>query len=147
MIRDRRPIGSLALALLCLAVSTLAAQAPQAVLDQDARIAQLALEAASRGPATPIPLTGETGRTIGAVYDQYILGVVIARQLIASGLPANSGAITAHPLWRSRGTVVVAYPIDCDGRPNHPVAIRWKLSRLAPVEPQIIGDAVRGSNA
>src|SRR5262245_48594449 len=138
MTGDRRPLGFLSLALLCLAASTLVAQIPQAVLDQDSHLAQLAVEAAARGPATPIPLLGDGTRPVGAVYDQYVLGVVIARQQIAAGKPADPAAITAHPLWRSRGIVVVAYPIDCEGRPNHPIAIRWKLSRPAPVEPQQI---------
>src|SRR6185436_20749241 len=52
---DRRPHGLFALALLFSAVTSLNAQ-PQAVLERDAQVAQLALEAASRGPAAPVPL-------------------------------------------------------------------------------------------
>jgi hypothetical protein len=36
-------------------------------------MAQLAAEAALRGPATPIPLAGTTIRVVGVVYDQYLM--------------------------------------------------------------------------
>jgi len=130
----------------------LRAQVPQAVRDRDLRMAELAVEAAQRGPVTPIPLTGQTTRVVGVVYDQYLLGALIARAQIAAGDPAakprtDAAAIVAHPLWQSRATVVVAYPIDCEGRPNQPLAIRWTTRSTLPVTPKVIAGPVRGSDA
>ena len=73
-------------------VLALGAQVPQAVLDRDARMAGLAIEAAQRGPAVPIPLTGGTARAVGVVYDQYLLGVVIARAQSAAGKTPDAAA-------------------------------------------------------
>jgi hypothetical protein len=123
------------------------AQLPQSVLDQDARMAQLAVEAAQRGPAAPIPLVGESGRPIGALYDQFVLGALLARQRVGDGSTPDPTAIQQHPLWRSRQAVVVAYPIDCDGKPNQPLAIRGTMPRSMPVVPEQIGAAVRGDAA
>src|SRR5262245_24551854 len=121
------------LAIGCGCTLALHAQIPQQVLDRDARLAELAAEAAQRGPAVPIPLTGATSRVVGVVYDQYLLGVVIGRAQIASGKAPDARAIMADPLWQSRGTVVIAYPIDCEGRPNQPLLIRWTTRMSAPV--------------
>ena len=110
-------------------------------------MAELAAEAAVRGPVTPLPLTNTTTRVIGVVYDQYLMGIVIARAQIAAGNTPDPRAIVEHPNWQSRGTVIVAYPIDCDGRPNRPLAIRWKSQMAGPVAPTPISDPVRGSAA
>ena len=123
------------------------AQVPQQVLERDARMAELAAEAAQRGPVVPIPLTGSTTRVVGVVYDQYLLGVVIGRAQSAAGQKPDPAAIAAHPLWQSRGTVVVAYPIDCEGRPNQPLAIRWVPVAGVPVAPAIIAGPARGAAA
>jgi hypothetical protein len=128
-------------------VLALHAQLPPQVVERDARMAELAAGAAQRGPATPIPLSGSTTRVVGAVYDQYLLGVVIGRAQIAAGQTPDPKTIAAHPLWQSRGTVVVAYPIDCEGRPNQPLAIRWTTQANVPVEPGVIGGPARGPAA
>src|SRR6185436_12375880 len=80
-------------------------QLPQALRDRDLQVAELAAEAARRGPATPIPLSGATIRVVGVVYDQYLMGVVIARQQMASGQTPDPRAIVDHLNWQSRGTV------------------------------------------
>jgi hypothetical protein len=128
-------------------LSPIGAQIPQAIADRDAHLAQLAAEAAARGPVVPIPLFSDSQRALAAVYDQYLLGVVVGRQQIAAGQKADASAIGSHPLFRGHTTVVVAYPITCDGKPNRPLAIRWTLSRPLPVAPQAVGEAVRGNNA
>jgi hypothetical protein len=122
-------------------------QLPQAIRDKDLQMAELAAEAARRGPAIPIPLSGNTIRVVGVVYDQYLMGVVIARQQMAAGGTPDPRAIVEHPNWQSRGTVIVAYPIDCDGRPNRPLAIRWKSQIAGPVGPTPVSDPVRGAAA
>jgi hypothetical protein len=122
-------------------------QLPQTLRDRDVQVAELAVEAARRGPAIPIPLSGNTIRAVGVVYDQYLMGVVIARQQMASGQTPDPRAIVDHPNWQSRGTVIVAYPVDCDGRPNRPLAIRWKSAIGGPVGPTPVSDPVRGSAA
>jgi len=123
------------------------AQMPQAVLDQDRNLATLAVEAAAKGPIAAIPLNGDSGRTFGVVYEHYLIGGIIASQAIAAGRPAQVDDILRHPAWQSRGTVVVAYPIDCDGRPNRPLAIRWQLGGAAPVSPSVIAGPMRGAEA
>ena len=123
------------------------AQVPQMVLDRDAKIAQLAIEAAQRGPVAPIPLLGEGGRAYGALYDQYLIGVVLARARMAAGEGVDAASLMQHPAWQSRGTVVAAYPVNCDGAPNRPIAIRWKTSLPMPVPPTAIGEPLRGSAA
>lgn len=130
-----------------LAVHAQDPQLPQALRDRDLQVAELAAEAARRGPVTPIPLSGNTIRVVGVVYDQYLMGVVIARQQMASGKTPDPQAIVEHPSWQSRGTVIVAYPIDCDGRPNRPLAIRWKSDIGGPVGPTPVSDPVRGAAA
>lgn len=107
-------------------------------------MAGLAIEAAQRGPAVPIPLTNNTTRVVGVVYDQYLLGVSIARAQMAAGKTPDAQAVMADPLWQSRGTVVVAYPIDCEGRPNQPLAIRWTTTMNVPVQPAIIAGPMLG---
>jgi hypothetical protein len=126
---------------------TTVAQLPPAVAQRDANMAELAVEAARRGPAVPVPLLAETSRAMGAVYDQYLLGVVIARARLAAGEDLTPDAIQAHPLWQSRGTVVVAYPINCEGQPNSPIAIRWTSSVPRPTEPSPIREPMRGNAA
>jgi hypothetical protein len=121
------------------------AQLPPAVTDRDAHVAQLAIETAQRGPVTPIPLIGDGTRQLGVVYDQFLIGVVIARAELAAGRTPEVDMLTSHPSWRSRGTVIVAYPIDCEGHPNHPIAIRWRTSAQLPVVPTPIGEPVRGA--
>jgi hypothetical protein len=68
-----------------------------------------------------------------------LLGIVIARAQINAADTRRDGRLGGS-VWQSRGTVVVAYPIDCDGRPNQPVAIRWSTRMNAPVSPAIIAD-------
>ncbi|MEZ5316355.1 MAG: hypothetical protein R2752_03035 [Vicinamibacterales bacterium] len=122
-------------------------QVPQSASARDANLAQLAAEAAGRGPAMPIPLLGEGTRQVGAVYDRFVLGVLIGRAELAAGRPADPAVIAAHPTWQSRGTVVVAYPVDCEGRPNQPLDIRWKTTAQAPVQAEPIGEPMRGEDA
>jgi hypothetical protein len=112
---------------------------------QDAHLADLAVEAAARGPLAPIPLMAGT-RMMGAVYDRYRLAVLIANARRAAGEAADAAAIAAHPMWQARGTVIVAYAIDCDGRPNRPTGIRAQ-STMGPVAPVAIAPPVRGSDA
>ena len=123
------------------------AQVPPQVLEMDARKAELAAEAAQRGPAVPIPLIADTSRVVGAVYDQYLLGVAIGRSQIAAGQPVNGGTIAADPIWQSRNTVVIAYALDCDGKPNEPLAIRWTTGMNVPVAPAVMAGPVRGAAA
>ena len=138
---------ALALGAALSALTTQAPQLPPAIVERDTRQAELAAEAAARGPAIPVPLLGDGNRPLGAVYDQYFLGVVIGRALVAEGKTPDARAIQAHPLWQSRGTVVVAYPIDCDGRPNQPLAIRWVNRMNVPVSPTVIAGPARGTEA
>ena len=145
-VRTRTP-AVLACAAVAAAVLSLHAQLPDLVRERDARLAELAAEAAQRGPAAPIPLSGDTSRVVGVVYDQYLLGIVIGRAQIAAGQKADARAIADHPLWQSRGTVVVAYPIDCEGRPNQPLAIRWTTRMNLPVSPAAIAGPLRGTAA
>ncbi len=72
---------------------------------------------------------------------------MIGRAQIAGGQSADAKVIAAHPLWQSRGTVVVAYPVDCDGRPNQPLAIRWTTRMNLPVPPTAIDGPARGAAA
>jgi hypothetical protein len=125
----------------------MSAQLPPAVASMDAQLAELAVEAAARGPAVPIPLNGENGRVFGVVYDRYLLAVAIARSRIAEGASTAAIAIAQHASWTSRGTVVVAHPTDCDGRPNKPVAIRWQTSSQGPASPSVIAGPMAGSDA
>ena len=129
------------------AAIALHAQVPQQVRDMDARMSELAAEAAQRGPAVPIPLSGDTSRVLGVVYDQYLLGVVIGRAQMAGGKTTDAAAVAAHPLWQSRGTVIVAYPVNCDGRPNQPLAIRWNTRMNLPVSPTVLDGPARGAAA
>ena len=122
-------------------------QLPPAVASMDAQLAELAIEAAARGPAVPIPLPGENGRVFGVVYDRYLLAVAIARSRVAEGASAAAIAIAQHASWTSRGTVVVAYPTDCDGRPNRPLAIRWQTRSQGPASPSVIAGPMAGSDA
>lgn len=123
------------------------AQVPAGVLDHDRQTAQLAIEAAGRGPATPIPLMGDRSRLLGVVYDPFVTAVQIARSRISAGLTVTPDDILAHPNWKSRALVVVAYPVDCDGKPNHPKAIRWVPNGQLPVPITVIGQPVRGDQA
>jgi hypothetical protein len=145
-LRTRTPAAP-ACAAFVAAVMSLHAQLPVQVRERDAQLAELAAEAAQRGPAAPIPLSGDTSRVVGVVYDQYLLGVVIGRAQIAAGQKPDARTISDHPLWQSRGTVVVAYPIDCEGRPNQPLAIRWTTRMSLPVSPAAIAGPVRGAAA
>ena len=111
--------------------------------EQDAQLAIVAAEAARRGPVTPIPLLGNGSRALGALYDRFHLGVLIGRAQIAANQPPDAADIAASPLWQSRGVVIVAYPINCDGKPNQPLAIR--ATGIASIAPTPIGEAVRGA--
>ncbi len=113
----------------------------------DAQLADMAIEAAARGPAVPIPLPGENGRVFGVVYDRYLLAVAIARSRMAEGASAAAIAIAQHPSWTSRGTVVVAYAPDCEGRPNRPLAIRWQTRSQGPASPSILAGPMPGTEA
>jgi hypothetical protein len=130
-----------------LMVAALRAQAPPSIATMDAQLAELAIEAAARGPAVPIPLAGENGRVFGVVYDRYLLAVAIARSRIGEGASTAAIAIAQHAAWTSRGTVVVAYASDCEGRPNRPLAIRWQTSAQGPVSPSVVAGPMAGSDA
>ena len=121
-------------------------QLPPELMQRDLQLAELAAEAARRGPVTPIPLYNGS-RIVGVVYDQYFMGVAIGRAQLAAGQTPDAKSIVAHPNWQSRGTLVVAYPIDCNGRPNEPLAIRWKTSMNLPVSPEPIAGPMKGSAA
>src|SRR5262245_27785395 len=119
--------------------TVLRAQVPPLITEMDRQLAQLAIEEAARGPATPIPLIGERSRQLGAVYDQFLTGVLIARGRASAGKPATVDDIVTHAAFQARAFVLVAFPIDCDGQPNHPTAIRWVSTRPSPVPVQMIG--------
>lgn len=121
-------------------------QVPPELMQRDLQLAELAAEAAGRGPVTPIPLYNGS-RIAGVVYDQYFMGVVIARAEIAAGRTPLAKSIVAHPNWQSRGTLIVAYPVDCNGRPNEPLAIRWNTTLKLPVSPESIAGPMKGSAA
>ena len=121
-------------------------QLPPELMQRDLQLAELAAEAAGRGPVTPIPLYNGS-RIAGVVYDQYFMGVVIARAEIAAGRLPVAKSIVAHPAWQSRGTLIVAYPVDCNGRPNEPLAIRWNTTLKLPISPEPIAGPMKGSAA
>ena len=138
-----RPIALLSMTLAVSAVA-LRAQMPASLQEIDRQSAQLAIEAAARGPAVAIPMSLGRGRTLASVYDQFIIGVQIARARTTAGETATVETLLNHESWKSRATVTVAYPIDCDGRPNHPIAIRWAMSGQSPVAPSVVGEPLRG---
>src|ERR1043165_85313 len=108
------PVRSL---LISAALTSLAfQQLPPQLAQRDMRMAEIAVDTARAGPLTPIPLMIDGPREIGAVYDQFLTGVAIAKSLIAAGKPVDASIITADPAWRSRATTVVAYPSTCEGK-------------------------------
>ena len=127
-----------------LLVNVGAQQLPPEVMQMDRQNAQLAIEAAARGPVNGVPLIGGRGRPMGAVYDQFFIGVLIARARMVAGDAITADGLLAHDQWKSRATVIVAYPVDCEGKPNHPTAIRVSMARAMPVPPVMIGEPLRG---
>ncbi len=141
----RRTIVAAALLLATLSGAPLGAQlALLTPAEQDAHLATVAAEAARRGPVTPVPLLGSGSRALGALYDRFHLGVLIGRAQMAANQAPDPAAIAASPVWQSRGAVIVAYPINCDGKPNQPLAIRI-TGAMGPISPTPIGEAVRGA--
>ncbi len=114
--------------------------------EMNARLAGAAVDAASRGPVTPIPLTAAGNRTVGVIYDRFLQGAAAARAQAAAGSTVTPDAIASHPVWQGRLTVVVAYPMSCDGKPNQPLAIRFG-GGMGPVPPTLEGEAIRGRDA
>ena len=130
-----------------LAVPAMQAQLRMLLPDEmNARLAGAAVDAASRGPVTPIPLTAAGNRTVGVIYDRFLQGVAAARAQAAAGSTVTPDAIASHPVWQRRLTVVVAYPMSCDGKPNQPLAIRFG-GGVGPVPPTLEGEAIRGRDA
>jgi hypothetical protein len=105
---------------------------PDFVAAQEQHLAELAVEAARRPNVDPIPLRSGD-RVVGAIYDHFLLGVAMARAAMGTGRPVDASVVLANPQWRSHQMVVVALPVDCDGRPNEPLAIRFVPAVAPPV--------------
>jgi hypothetical protein len=124
-------------------------QAPSGVPDfaaQEQHLAELAVEAARRPTVDPIPLRSGD-RVVGAIYDHFLLGVIVARAAISAGRPVDAALVLASPQWRAHQMVVVALPVDCDGRPDHPLAIRFVPAMAPPIPMPAAPAPMRGDAA
>src|SRR5581483_9612548 len=91
---------------------------------RDQQLAEIAIETSKRQSAESIPL--RSGDQIaGAIYDQFFLGVLVARDAAARGETVDAALVIRSPQWVSHRMVVVAYPTDCDGKPDRPLAVRF----------------------
>jgi hypothetical protein len=142
-------VGTVTMGLLLAGAAYLGAQAPGMpanLVARDEHLAELAIESASRRGVESIPLRSGD-RIAGAVYDQFFLGVAVARAAALSGTPMDASALTNSPQWRSRRMVIVAYPTDCEGKPDKPLAVRYVPSASLPFRPAEPPPPVRGNAA
>jgi hypothetical protein len=116
---------------------------PAAVMARDQQLAQLAVESARRPTLDPIPLKAGD-RVVGEIYDQFFLGVAVARAAAASGVTVDPATVQASAPWRSHRMVIVALPTDCDGKPDRPLAIRFVPGVTIPVKLADPAPALRG---
>jgi hypothetical protein len=103
------------------------AQAPSPV-DPDAKLAQLAIEAARSGKVEPIPLDSSGGPPHGVIYDRFLLGVVAAKAAIATGRTP----FAASPGFVPQTMVVVAYARQCEGRVSPAQSVRMSARTVHP---------------
>jgi hypothetical protein len=108
--------------------------------------AQWAIDAAARSNVEPIPLKSGD-QVMGALYDHFLLGVVVARAAAHEGRPMDVKALTSWERWRFHEMVAVVYPVDCNGKPAQPVSLR--IETVVPVPGQLrpAGSPVRGDHS
>jgi hypothetical protein len=110
-------------------------------------LVKVAIESGSADLA-PIPLAADGSTTTGVAFDRYRLIARRARAAAAAGTPL-SPRIEDQARLGDLGTLVIALPRVCDGKPVAPVKIDlaavWPNGRQVPAEPQgaiLSGDAL-----
>ena len=87
-------------------------------------LASTALEQGATREFTPIPLDADGVTTHGVVWDGFRMLAMASRAAAASGKNLAPLSGMAAPIaGREGGTVVIAYPLTCEGRTVPPVAI------------------------
>src|SRR5262245_27856457 len=105
-------------------------------INPDAKLAQLAIEAAKEGAIAPIPLDNTPGPPHGVLYDRFLLGVVTAKAALAMGRTPFSASAGAPTAFVPPAAAVVAYARTCEGRSSPPQDIRMRArSTPAPDSP------------
>jgi hypothetical protein len=95
---------------------------------------QLAIELAAKPDLVAISLDADGSRTHGLVFDRFMLGVLEARAQIAAGQrPVPTGAAPGRGLLPTR-TIVVAFPLTCNGAVNVPRSIEILDANGTPLE-------------
>jgi hypothetical protein len=121
-----------------------ATQLPPFVAEQDLHLAEYVVSQIHGPTVGPIPLRVGS-RVVGAIYDRFLVALLAARAAEAAGEVVTAASLQSMPIWATHRMVIVAYPIDCDGNPDLPLAVRFRPGIPIPLPaPQ---PSIRGKTA